>query len=698
MPQLNALHAQPLDVPRDGYVLAKAAQKYGEPIRRAVRTLEQSATSQTLASKIWLQYCACRRAEPGALVYRSEIELVAWFHIATWITGVATGNISKVASLREAMEWFFGNNDTDPMDGLWPASALTEAESLLHGVADPRAFAELLPYILDPHGEGSRLSVRQRPETIAARDNKKTQGVFYTPGDVAAYMVREALRDISEDAIPLTVFDPACGSGVFTRAVLNELMRRSPQADPIDIACSCLYGVDIDQCAVSASAFVLLSTCLQGKRSEVAPFFAWHAIRLNFSQVDALRLDPGKRTPSSEALRETRLECRARLKTGTLPSVFAEAAAPGPISFDAIFPELAEGPRVVIGNPPYAEVGPDSELQVLARQFDTLRAAPRFTSDMYPLFVEQMTRLIAPNACAGALVLPLSLACNTGRQFLALRTLIANTPGHWRFAFFDREPHALFGEDVKTRNAILFWSQHGNDSNARISTGPLRKWRGHSRAQMLANIGFTSIDVDIRGGIPKVDGALQAEALKQLLEQCNDLGSAVTNIAGDDRTVYVASTAYNFLNVFLRPTLHSTNEGVSFTENPLHAITCPSRHIAYQVFAILNSRLAFWWWHVHGDGFHVARHVLQHLPAGQLIASAVGDQLAELGRLIWQQVEQQPVVSLNRGRTSLGFSAALSSERAELDALLVQSLALNPSFTQELAQYCARVTTASVTN
>jgi hypothetical protein len=76
----------------------------------------------------------------------------------------------------------------------------------------------------------------------------------------------------------------------------------------------------------------------------------------------------------------------------------------------------------------------------------------------------------------------------------------------------------------------------------------------------------------------------------------------------------------------------------------------------------------------------------------------VGDQLAELGRLIWQQVEQQPVVSLNRGRTSLGFSAALSSERAELDALLVQSLALNPSFTQELAQYCARVTTASVTN
>jgi len=35
--------------------------------------------------------------------------------------------------------------------------------------------------------------------------------------------------------------------------------------------------------------------------------------------------------------------------------------------------------------------------------------------------------------------------------------------GTWRCAFFDREPHALFGEDVETRNAILFRREVVND-------------------------------------------------------------------------------------------------------------------------------------------------------------------------------------------------------------------------------------------
>ena len=173
-----------------------------------------------------------------------------------------------------------------------------------------------------------------------------------------------------------------------------------------------------------------------------------------------------------------------------------------------------------------------------------------------------MIWLADAKSCAGAVVLPLSIACNVGSQFMAARKLIAETPGQWRFAFFDREPHALFGEDVKTRNTIALWSRTSQDVSAMLATGPLRKWRGDSRAAMFKSLRFTRIDADVRGGIPKIEGALQAAALKALGARWDRLERAVegigrrtlaTSLHADDRTVFVGPTAYNFLNVFLRP-------------------------------------------------------------------------------------------------------------------------------------------------
>jgi hypothetical protein len=87
----------------------------------------------------------------------------------------------------------------------------------------------LLPYILDPHGPGSRLSVRRRPETREARIRKRNEGIFYTPADVAAYMVDEILRHLQKGTHPITIFDPACGTGTFLRAALHTLRTQNRQ-------------------------------------------------------------------------------------------------------------------------------------------------------------------------------------------------------------------------------------------------------------------------------------------------------------------------------------------------------------------------------------------------------------------------------------------------------------------------------------
>lgn len=580
---------------------------------------------------------------------------------------------------------------------------------MLRASADKSALRELMPYVLDPHGEGSRLSVRRKPKTLNARVRKRAKGVFYTPADVAEYMAREVIGGLADDAIPMTVFDPACGTGVFLRAVLAKLRQRSQTCSAFDLACSSLYGTDIDSWALDACAFVLLLDCMNSVLERgIVPIAAWHALRLNLAQVDALRIDPGHALSHDNEERLARLHCRTALKTGAVPAVSGARCESGVLGFHEVFPEIAEGAQVIIANPPYADIGHDVDLLSLSNRFETLRAAPRPTSDVYPLFMEQMIRLTAPSAHGGAMVLPLSIACNSSKQFLALRSLIARTEGEWKFAFFDREPHALFGEDVKTRNAIVLWTRETKQSDVVIATGPLRKWRAHSRERMLKTIDFTPIKADIRAGIPKVGGAQQASAMSKLLHERQALVYGVTNIGraflsealqGSDRTVFVGSTAYNFLNVFLRPTSVKLGPGDTPTENPLFALECTSRDAALEVFAVMSSRLAFWWWHVHGDGFHVSRYNIETVPVGRALTDAqLCGQLCELGQSLWNKVAASPVVSRNKGRTSLGYSAAGRVEQDRIDALLIDALGLSPSFAGELAEFCTNVTAASIHN
>lgn len=694
-----------LAVPRKGHVLSTIAEQYGAPMRRAA-VLLADAVSAKAADPVWNRLHARRRVEPGAHQVRSSNDLAAWMAVGAWTAGVVTGRLRENATLGEAESWFLGGLVQTGFVSLVPDSVRVEAEDLLHEIADHKALLDLLPYVLDPHGEGSRMSVMLRPETAPARARKKADGVFYTPADVAGFMAERIVRSLIDDAVPLTVFDPACGSGVFLRAVLTELKRRHPGADAFDLACSCLYGADVDPWAVSAAALVVMVDSFESVEARgIAPVAAWHALRLNLVHMDALRLDPGRAVPHDEPERIARLACRAALKAGTLPEVGGEPPPSGPVGFQAVFPEIAEGARLVIGNPPYASLGDSADFLSLSKRFETFQAAPKPTSDMYPLFVEQMTRLTAPDAHGGAMVLPLSLASNTSRQFLALRRLLASTPGHWQFAFFDREPHALFGEDVKTRNAIALWVRQGCESDVRISTGPLRKWRGGDRARMLAGINFTPIKADIRLGIPKLEGAMQSEVLAHLVELRYTLAHAAPHIGRatlgqamqetSAKTVFVAATAYNFLSVFLSPTSHSLGDDNLFTENPLHAIACSSREAALQIFALLSSRLAFWWWHVHGDGFHVSKHVIETMPVGGMLDCAEHTtEMTHLGELLWNEVSVSPIVSRNRGKTSLGYSAAASPLRSKIDALLVRALGLPSEFTHELERFCEGVTRA----
>lgn len=698
-----------LAVPRRGHVLTTVSEEYRRPVRAAVAVLEDALVDEECARVRHSRLCR-RSPEPGAWVARSHAELLGWTLVSAWLTGYATGRIARGAGIEEGALWFFdGAPDVDPAR-LVPRGACARADALLAECADARGYLELLPYVLDPHGPGSRLSVRRDAGTRAVRDRKRAEGVYYTPADVADFMVRECLGGFPEQEGPPAILDPACGTAVFLRAALAALRSRWPDRDARWLAEHRLYGTDIDPWALDAAAFVVLADCLtDGGSDDALPLPMWNRLRLNLACVDALRLDPPDRELSDETKSKVGL---AGTLVSRLSAADDESVLDERVSLSRLFPNLTTTGLVVVGNPPYSSVGERRDFRTLKRTFSSLGAKGGAASEIYPLFVEQMVRLAVGEQAAGTLVLPMSLASNVGNQFVNTRSMIGETPGRWRFAFFDREPHALFGEDVKTRNSIVFWRRERKRGGTEIESGPLRKWRGDNRAAMFASIRFTPVTGPIRSGIPKVDGACQARAYELLSARWERLDHPCSNIrrlplAGvlthTDGGVFVGATAYNFLNVFMKPPSGVLDAASVLSEHPLYAMQFRNREDAAATFALLSSHLAYWWWRSTQDGFHVTRRFLAALPFGvDALSGAARTALAACGDRLWSLMRTAPIISLNRGRSSLAYSPnGFDEERTAIDRILADLAGLDPVFVVELRRvtdYAIRAELPAVVN
>lgn len=664
-----------LATPRRGHVLTTISEEFGAPIRSAVRALEGSLKRQPVADLLRFLVPHAPYEQEG--VHRTASERLAWSIVSTWLVGVATERLPPKATLEAAAEWFHGENE-DASVTLVSKRSLKMAESMLLPIADASALFDLLPYILDPHGPGSRLSERRDPGTGAARRRKRAEGVFYTPADVADYMV-EAVIGAAPGANPPTILDPACGTGVFLRAALRSLVRSFP-GQPICKLATKLFGTDIDPWPLDATAFVLVAEILKtDTKNGTRPNRIWDELRRNLAVIDTLLIDPAS-APSPQQERRT---------------------------INKLFPVLSCGPSLIIGNPPYANLGSRTDLPALCAAFHTIAAKPDARAEVYLAFVEQMTRLTSGGSAGGALVLPLSIACNVGSQFVALRELISSTPGRWQFAFFDREPHALFGEDVKTRNAIVLWTRSSDSEETRIETGPLRKWRGDSRAAMFSSLTFTPVISNIQAGIPKVEGDNQARALYTLCQRWSRFDQAVDRIErrsltaapfADRRTLFVGPTAYNFINVFLRPPRNLLGDDKSLSEHPLHAVQCSTEEEAFAAFAVLSSHFAYWWWRSHGDGFHVSRRFFEDLPFGaEALTGETGARLAGAGKTLWAAIRERPIMSVNRGRTSLAYTPnGHYAMRRQADEILAEIAGFHHAFVDELQKFSARSISATL--
>lgn len=563
-----------------------------------------------------------------------------WWLIAQWLTGYATGALAGDCSLVESEDWFYGSASPH-LPRLAPDVSMNEVAR----VASPEEVWALLPYLLDPLAPGTRRHLLASDTQAADRTARKELGVFYTPADLAGWMTQGAVASPRAQSC----LDPACGSGVFLRAALG----REPAA--------LVFGTDLEPAAAEMAAFVVLAST--GHDWIDSPWCGWQNARLRLATLEALALRPGTQFNDVEQrLRCNRLKAaEACLRRSEVPP----AALPGPAltPLGSLFPELSEGADAVLSNPPYARLGYDLERRAWAAEFDAFtNGEPTVGTDISTLFIEFAWRLTKPHTGAAALVLPLSIAFSSGSQYRSVRRAMAPQSGRWECSFFDRAPDALFGDDVKTRNAVLRYDA----AQTGVAVTTLLRWTSRNRHTLFHTIQPADVTVGIVHGIPRVGTRAEAVLVQRLRERlgvlAHDVVRSVSLPASQEmatawsQTVFVGATAYNWFSCMrdLRPCLaagHNSTAG-------FHALRFADARIADAGYALLASRIAFWLWRVEGDAFHVTRSFLMRLPVqlGQLPADAV-TRLADFGRRLWTRSQTQPVVAVNKQRRTVAYPA-----------------------------------------
>lgn len=580
----------------------------------------------------------------------------AWALIGEWLVAWVAGAHDGAASLAETHAWFWQGRELRPLEGS------LQLGSLLKVVSDAGEVRALLPYLLDPSSVATRRLVLTDNADLDERASRKRAGTYYTPGDVAHHMVTQVVEKNTSE--PTSWIDPANGSGVFLRAALT-------QAADFQSTRSQLYGIDIDPFAAEATAFVLTAEDLLWYSDGGAPWERWHHFRRNLATGNTLLLDTGSSGPTFDLA-----ALQPNHPLGWM----------GSWRIGHAFPEVADkGFSRVVANPPYARLDAHPSNGLLPTLHPVTGRSAR--ADISPMFVEIGLNLLSADG-AMSVVTPLSTVVSTRAPFPQLRSLLLSQPGHADFASFDRVPDALFGDDIKTRNAIV----HIDRSAERVVTStPLHRWTSRTRERALRDVPRTAVG-DLPGVpalIPKIGTDWERELYLATTKHGPGLRSwvverrarALSEVEPVDsghwaRTIALAPTAYNFLGVTRDPS-QAISDGHD-SQNRVALLAFPSSREASAAYALLGSRFAFWLWHVTGDGFHTTSSFLGHVPVPA--APETIDRLSELGDELWRQAQVNPLVSLNRGRTTVSYPAWVFGEQIErIDREVDAMLGLNVS-------------------
>lgn len=638
-----------LSSPGPGRTVLASTEPWAAPFRQAVATLRAGLLDEPVG------LLPTERPTPPGSLDASPALRAAHALCCMWAVGRSLGTLSPRAGLRDAEVWFTGS---DAITKLVTPKALSAAVATLQGTGDAESLGRVLPYVFDLHGPGTRREVIRNPAEEGARSRRKSVGVFYTPGDVARFMVESALGRWGTARLP-RILDPACGTGVFLREAFGQLVRQGH--GPLTVLCS-LFGVDISAAAVDSCAFVLTHDALAVGDMR-SPREVWDALRTQLTVGDSLTIPRARAAlPFEDDRRRTVLPYE---------------------NFD-----------IVVANPPYAPLG--TRLAEAASRFATLAAGASSGTDRFVAFMELMWETTADDGVS-CLVVPLSLAYNSQAPLVQLRRCMDRVAGEWSFLFFDRTPDALFGDDVKQRTAITLLDKTQPKA---VRTSPVHRWTSRTRTSIFTWDRALTIASPIGDFIPKLGSGWEAEAYGKLQASAFRFGSdwvtvgrtAIGDASRNPSAVLVAGTAYNWLSI-VRDPIPAQAALSSPSMSPMLSVQLRDAAAADFAYGVLCSRLTYWLWRVEGDCFHVQRQFLSRLPFSLAIDDRSVNVIVQAGRNLWDAIVERPVMSVNGGRETIGYCAHGQADLLDrIDTALVAAFDLPIDTVDQLRDYVLKNT------
>jgi type I restriction-modification system DNA methylase subunit len=214
---------------------------------------------------------------------------------------------------------------------------------------------------------------KKKAAVVESFSQRKKMGIYYTPTHITEFIVKSTIDTMLQEAAsgrPITILDPACGSGSFLLAALRTFVSHHGATtfdEKITILKDSIYGVDLDPKAVEIAQFNLLLRILE--RRKILPVMDGN-IKVGNSLVDDAGLSPHA------------------------------------LNWSQAFPGAMKngGFDVIIGNPPYVFGGGSGISPEEKEYFQEKYESGHRKLNLFSLFFERSIKLLRPGGIMGFIV------------------------------------------------------------------------------------------------------------------------------------------------------------------------------------------------------------------------------------------------------------------------------------------------------
>jgi hypothetical protein len=636
-----------LSVPKAGRTLLANVRRWGKPLFLSHRALKKIIAEQFKNKEYIEEYYKKYSFLESLPLFPDDVvlNLYSGSILLNWLTSKYFGIISKNSSLTDSESWVHESNGKFLLINSIPIAQQKEIIFLLESLRFDDEFRDIFPYMVE---------VLETSDEIISyfgvdRKSKKLSGIYYTPSDVSDYIISRAVElreSIYGDSQTYTFLDPSCGTGIFLISALEVLLKRSQNLnayDQIEIISKSLYGLDISPIALQSAAYCLA----------LSAFSSEHVKKLSLNQI-LKRIGRNLHVCDS-----------TQLKTKDDLATFS--------------PALRNGADYLVSNPPYVKQCHSTSYSSAQGKLFQDGLINNSAQNIYLDFVRLLSSLSVDETGAGGMVVPLSITYNTHKEFRAIREyIVKNSNGSWWFNHFDRTPDSLFGDDVKTRNSIVFYLSDDSE-NKNIHTTYLMRWSSRKRNDLFKTISYSIIHKPFSGDIlPKVGNQFGQALLASIDRSPHKLNSILIPhgsevISSEEILLRNAKTAYNWLP-FEVYKLRKFLPGNSIQKTKYSYWTTNNPEDIYAVFALTQSRISYWLWRVWSDGFHLTNNFIKSLPCLSNLSC-----LRKIGGSLWAEIQNHMVVTTNAGIRSLSFYPYnCDTIIDEIDSLIIRDLNLPP--------------------